>query len=209
MTDMKKAAPGSVANSNTRSQYTSTSKSAGANSKSGNANSSHTVIRNFENIKTEPVEWLWPSRIATKLNLIGGHPGMGKSQITIDIAARVSAGRPWPDGQPCHQGSVIFISNEDDASDTIKPRLEAAEAKVSRIHIIDGMTKNSGVTRSWELADYEPLARTIMEIGDVRLIVIDPITAYLGGKDGHNGSCLLYTSPSPRDLSTSRMPSSA
>ena len=27
--------------------------------------------------------------------------------------------------------------------------------------------------------------------------------------EGHPGSCLLYTSPSPRDLSTSRMPSSA
>ena len=26
---------------------------------------------------------------------------------------------------------------------------------------------------------------------------------------GQSGSCLLYTSPSPRDLSTSRMPSSA
>ena len=28
-------------------------------------------------------------------------------------------------------------------------------------------------------------------------------------KRGKNGDCLLYTSPSPRDLSTSRMPSSA
>ena len=30
-----------------------------------------------------------------------------------------------------------------------------------------------------------------------------------GGVDAHCHLCLLYTSPSPRDLSTSRMPSSA
>ena len=30
-----------------------------------------------------------------------------------------------------------------------------------------------------------------------------------GGKAGKSLACLLYTSPSPRDLSTSRMPSSA
>ena len=30
-----------------------------------------------------------------------------------------------------------------------------------------------------------------------------------GGGDGPDDLCLLYTSPSPRDLSTSRMPSSA
>ena len=29
------------------------------------------------------------------------------------------------------------------------------------------------------------------------------------GKDGRDGTCLLYTSPSPRDATLSRMPSSA
>ena len=32
---------------------------------------------------------------------------------------------------------------------------------------------------------------------------------FLLGGNAENGNCLLYTSPSPRDLSTSRMPSSA
>ena len=41
-----------------------------------------------------------------------------------------------------------------------------------------------------------------------------PIGVYFGvlicqKNVGHFGNCLLYTSPSPRDLSTSRMPSSA
>ena len=42
-------------------------------------------------------------------------------------------------------------------------------------------------------------------LDDVNVIVQD----ILQGKFKQAGSCLLYTSPSPRDLSTSRMPSSA
>ena len=40
----------------------------------------------------------------------------------------------------------------------------------------------------------------------VQLAILMPIVASMGG---NAGTCLLYTSPSPRDLSTSRMPSSA
>ena len=36
-----------------------------------------------------------------------------------------------------------------------------------------------------------------------------PFGGPAGGDGGKGASCLLYTSPSPRDLSTSRMPSSA
>ena len=37
----------------------------------------------------------------------------------------------------------------------------------------------------------------------------DPYKPLLAPLTKKGGSCLLYTSPSPRDLSTSRMPSSA
>ena len=38
---------------------------------------------------------------------------------------------------------------------------------------------------------------------------IDEIGGLIIGENGKIEACLLYTSPSPRDLSTSRMPSSA
>jgi len=40
-------------------------------------------------------------------------------------------------------------------------------------------------------------------------VVPDDVQAQLGRQTDLSGNCLLYTSPSPRDLSTSRMPSSA
>ena len=70
------------------------------------------------------VDWLWPGRIALgKLTLLAGDPGNGKSLLTIDAAARVSCGRPWPDDLSIENpvGGVVLLSAEDDLADTIKP----------------------------------------------------------------------------------------
>lgn len=146
------------------------------------------IRRCMADVNAEPVEWLWPRRFATKLNLIGGHPGLGKSQISISIAATVTIGGAWPDNTPCMQGSVIFISSEDDAGDTIKPRLEAAGADTRHVHVIDGVLDDKNNPRSWQLGDHDVIENLLIELGDVRLIIIDPITAYVGNKDGHSTS---------------------
>jgi hypothetical protein len=46
----------------------------------------------------EGVEWLWPGRIPIgKVTLMVGDPGNGKSLVALDVAARVSRGRAWPE----------------------------------------------------------------------------------------------------------------
>jgi hypothetical protein len=61
--------------------------------------------------ETKPVAWLWPSRLARgKLTLLAGEPGVGKSQIAVDLAARITRGSEWPDGSRAPRGSVIIIS---------------------------------------------------------------------------------------------------
>ena len=45
--------------------------------------------------------------------------------------------------------------------------------------------------------------------GGIPSFNLDEIHKYLKKVDGWDVICLLYTSPSPRDLSTARMPSSA
>lgn len=75
----------------------------------------------------EPVNWLWLGRIPLgKLTLVDGDPGLGKSALMADFAARVSAGRPWPDHSLCEAGGVVLLSAEDGLADTIRPRLDAA-----------------------------------------------------------------------------------
>lgn len=145
-------------------------------------------------VKPQPIRWLWQNRIALgKLTMIAGDPGLGKSLVTLDIAARVSSDRGWPDqsaplGGP---GGVILLSAEDDAADTIRPRLDAAGADVRRIHQLTGTRRRSpsgdeSVEGEFNLrADLPVLEQAIRQTPDCRLVVIDPISAYLGKTDSH------------------------
>src|SRR5262249_22582334 len=93
------------------------------------------VSRRASEIPAEPIRWLYPQRIARgKLCLIAGLPNLGKSQVTTYVAAMVSSGGTWSTGEKCESGDVLFFSAEDDPSDTIRPRLEAAGPNPTPIH---------------------------------------------------------------------------
>jgi RecA-family ATPase len=81
--------------------------------------------RCLSDIQAKPVDWLWPYRIARgKLTIIAGDPGLGKSQITASIASIVTTAGLWPvDRQKPDQGAVLFLNAEDDAAETLRPRL--------------------------------------------------------------------------------------
>jgi hypothetical protein len=150
--------------------------------------------RCLEGIEPQPIEWLWPNRIARgKTSVFAGHPGLGKSQLTLDIAAAVSTGRTWPDGKACEAGNVVILSAEDDASDTIRPRLEAAGADLSKTFILDAVVDSSvvgnEVCRAFNLkSDVSALIGMVETIGGAALIIIDPLTAYLGTTDSHKNA---------------------
>jgi putative DNA primase/helicase len=152
------------------------------------------VLRCFTDIAPKPLCWLWAGRIPLgKLTLLIGDPGLGKSLLTADVASRVSRGTSFPDGAACEVGSVIFLSAEDDAADTIRPRLDAAVADVSRVHILEAvrvqLTDGSLTEKPFNLeTDSAVLEGALREHPDVRLIVIDPISAYLGGVDSHSNA---------------------
>jgi hypothetical protein len=140
----------------------------------------------FADIQPVPIKWLWPDRIACKLVLFTGPPDCGKTTCAIDIIARVTRGDVWPDA--CGNaplGSAIFLTAEDGLADVIRPRLDAAGADVSKVHAIEAV-REQGRSASFDLAqDLAGLADKVREIGDVRVIVIDPVTAYLGSADSH------------------------
>ena len=144
------------------------------------------VVRCVATIEPEPIEWLWPGRIPLgRLALLVGRPGEGKSFLATAMAAHVSCGREWPDGAPCPRGSVLIASAEDAPADTIRPRLDAHGADVSRIHVLDGVRTDDG-ERLLTLRDVDAIAEALRALGDCRLLVIDPIGAYIGGRtDAH------------------------
>jgi AAA domain len=168
-------------------------------------------------VPTAAVDWLWPGRIAVgKVTLIAGDPGLGKSFVTLDMAARVSTGAAWPktsgecgvgNGEggyalrspsqlptpnsqfPTPAGGVVLLSAEDDLADTIRPRLEALDADCSRIvaiRAVAGSDVEGAYRRTFELGrDLAHLTSIVESMRDCRLVVIDPISAYLG-RTGEN-----------------------
>src|SRR5215217_3086248 len=107
-------------------------------------------------VEPERVEWLWPGRLPLgKLAVLDGDPGLGKSALTLDVAARVSAGLELPDGGRCGPAGVVLLSAEDGLADTIKPRLDAAGADTERIvalsTVAEGRTGERAITITKDL----------------------------------------------------------
>lgn len=137
----------------------------------------------LDTVEPEDVEWLWPGRLPYgKLWLLDGDPGLGKSFLTLEIAARVTMGLPLPGGPPNDPADVVLVSLEDGLGDTIRPRAEAMGADLSRLHAITSVTDSNGDERPPRLPDDVPLIRELVERTGARLVIIDPLTAYLDGK---------------------------
>ena len=148
--------------------------------------SSELQFDRLSDIEPEPIAWIWSGRIARrKLTLLAGDPGMGKSQIGIDIGARITVGANWPDSGVAPLGSVIVLSAEDSTADTVRPRFEAAGAKLDRVQVLRAVIEK-GKRRTFNLQkDLVALGNKVTAVGDVTFVIIDPITAYMGKVDGH------------------------
>lgn len=132
--------------------------------------------------------WLWPGYLeSNKLVHFAGASSEGKSPVTLDLTARVTAALKWPDEQPNSIGprSVILMAGEDDWADTIIPRLELANANLSKVFQFVSTIKRGEEEHDVSTAldrDVELLTQQIEQQQDVGLIIIDPITNYLGNK---------------------------
>ena len=153
----------------------------------------HLISRLAANITPKQIDFLWAGRLARgKHTAIAGEPGDGKSQLSIYIAATISRGAEWPcnEGRAPLSGNVIVFNAEDGADDTIVPRLIAAGANLKRIHIVSAVLLPDGKgRRTFNLqADLALLEKKIREIGDVVLVIMDPISSYMGKTDSHKNS---------------------
>lgn len=135
-------------------------------------------VRFFDDIQPERVDWLWPSFLpAGKLAVLDGDPGLGKSTVTIDLAARVSRGLPMPDGSGGGVAGVVLLSSaEDGLSDTLRPRLDAAGADLSKVATLD--VGEAGIV----LPDDIGRIRLAIVSTGAKLAVLDPLMAYMSGR---------------------------
>lgn len=135
----------------------------------------------LDTVQREHVTWLWPSRIPFgKLTVLEGDPGVGKGHLAMKIAAAVTTGHALPGGEHRAAADVVLVSLEDGLGDTLRPRAEAAGAALERIHTVTGVTGSDGFERLPTIpGDVALLAERVRETG-AKLLILDPITAYVG-----------------------------
>ena len=132
-------------------------------------------------VEAERVKWLWFGRIPLgKITLIEGDPDNGKSAMTTDLAARVSTGRPWPDGALCPRGGAVILNAEDGLADTIKPRLVAAGGDASKVLALATVGRGESERLVSIPEDLGVIRRGIEHVG-ANLVVVDPLMAFLSG----------------------------
>ena len=132
-------------------------------------------IIKMSDVQLQEIEWLWyPFIPYGKLTIIQGDPGDGKTTLVLNIAAKLSKGEGLDENmQIAEPINIIYQTAEDGLADTVKPRLELAGADCEKIMVIDESEKSLSMIN-------ERLEEAIVKTG-ARLLILDPIQAYLGG----------------------------
>ena len=131
------------------------------------------MIRMSDVEQTE-VAFLWKPYIPFgKLTILHGDAGNGKTYLAMQLCAGCTNKAELPHMEVHEPFNVIYQTAEDGLGDTIKPRLIEAGADLEKVLVID-----EGDDDPLTLAD-ERIERAIRQ-NDARLLIIDPIQAFLG-----------------------------
>jgi putative DNA primase/helicase len=146
---------------------------------------SQMIFRSAADIKPKRIKWLWNQTVPLgKITLFAGNPDNGKSMATTSLAALCTRGRDFPDCPNTTPASdVLMFLGEDDLDDTVIPRLMAADADMSKVHFAT-VESSDMKEREFQLdRDLPGLEAGLQQYPNTRLLIIDPISNYLGGKN--------------------------
>lgn len=133
-------------------------------------------FRPLSESKPQPLEWFWPGYLAVgSLVVLDGDPGQGKSLVTLDLAARISAGRTWPDGAAIASPAPVLMICSEDVDSVITARLRAAGADLDRVFL----WPRHGDARLPSFPSDIPELDLALQRTRARFVVIDPIMSFL------------------------------
>lgn len=139
-------------------------------------------LTRLSDVEARPVDWLWPGYVpAGMLVIVEGDPGVGKSTMLTDFAARVSTGRPFPGCSEAREpADVIILTAEDHLPSSVVPRLAAAGGDATRIHAWEFTDASEG--RLPVLPDDIDLLRGYIERLGAALVFVDVFSSYLSSR---------------------------
>lgn len=158
------------------------------NNKKPHAKDAQPVLIPLSEVEPEEISWLWPDRIALgKLTLLIGDPGLGKSFATMDMTSRISKGLAWPDGSQCPLGKVVLLNAEDGLADTLRPRLDTQGGDPTQVTALNAILQEDDERPFCLETDLKILGQ-VLETQRPSLVVIDPLSAYLGKTNSYKDS---------------------
>lgn len=136
-------------------------------------------------VRPKRVRWLWPDRVPYGfLTLFAGRTSVGKSFVTLDLAARLTTGADLPfSGGECPDPANVLIISEDSPEYVLTPRLIELEADLDRVNYMGWEAMGA-----WSMGDIDMLDDAYRDAGEPRLVVIDPPTNFLGQRDEHKNA---------------------
>lgn len=156
----------------------------------------------LSHVDPERVTWLSPGRLAAgKLTILDGDPGLGKSTLLCDFAARITRGQALPGGQPGSPRGVIIMSAEDDLFDTIRPRLDAAGGDPRRVFSVGALAAEVGPGQLFAIPSHLPVLEDVIPRLAIALVIIDPLVAFLARRlSVHNDQDMRRVGVALKDL---------
>lgn len=143
--------------------------------------------KSMAEVEAQPLNWFWePFLVGGAVNSIFGDGGSGKSSVCVDLAARITQGRAMPlSGSKPAKGSILYLSKEEDVASVLMGRLEAAGADLKKCHFMTrrGHDEDFATLDNITGENLDRLREAVRRIGDVKLIVIDPINSFAGRAD--------------------------
>ena len=148
-------------------------------------------VQPLSDFEPEDVDWLWPHKIPKKkITFVVGDPGLGKSTIALDIAARVSVGGLWPnDSGRAEQGNVMVFSAEDGIADTIRPRVDGLGGDAAKIFVLaEPVVYHGDDQEGLDLRRHLDAIEAEVVKHDIKLLIVDPVLAFTGAVNTHKAA---------------------
>jgi hypothetical protein len=127
-------------------------------------------------VAERPLSWLCPGRLALgTLTLFDSDFGLGKSLVALDLAARLTTGRQFPDGSPGLPPSPVLIFPGDGGDADLVGRLRALDADLEQVY----RPPRDGAADPLRLPGRTGALERALDQTHAKLVLLDPVSAFL------------------------------